>query len=208
MSFQQDRMPNWATWRLIPNVMIWQAVALSLNIDPEKVRQSQPEMDYNRYFKENREFSERLDVVCANYREINGEQPSRILVDASCDAKVSLLRIAQWARSAARWKTPAEFKKLGKPRPVAGGQKTVRPPSSAKPEAGYRRWLENKMKQYPTARPKPKKQFRAEAQGSFPGLSDRGFERAWMTAIANTGAIAWSKSGRQRGANSSNSPRG
>lgn len=33
-----DRQPNWDVWRLMPEARLWELVALSMNIDPEKVR--------------------------------------------------------------------------------------------------------------------------------------------------------------------------
>ena len=46
--------------------------------------------------------------------------------------------------------------------------------------------------------PKPKPDFLADCQARFPGLSKRGFERAWANAIRLTGAVGWSKAGRRR----------
>lgn len=44
---------------------------------------------------------------------------------------------------------------------------------------------------------KPKPEFLADCQARFPGLSERGFERAWTNAIKVTGAVGWSKAGRR-----------
>jgi hypothetical protein len=46
--------------------------------------------------------------------------------------------------------------------------------------------------------PKPKRDFLADCQARFPGLSQRGFERAWADAIRLTGAVGWRKAGRRR----------
>jgi hypothetical protein len=46
--------------------------------------------------------------------------------------------------------------------------------------------------------PKPKSNFLADCQAHFPGLSKRGFERAWANAIRITGAVGWGKAGRRR----------
>ena len=33
-----SRHPDWVKWKLHPDVMLWQAVALWLDIDPDRVR--------------------------------------------------------------------------------------------------------------------------------------------------------------------------
>jgi hypothetical protein len=45
--------------------------------------------------------------------------------------------------------------------------------------------------------PKPKRDFYAECKAHFPGLSERGFERAWVEAKRLTGAAGWGKAGRR-----------
>jgi hypothetical protein len=46
--------------------------------------------------------------------------------------------------------------------------------------------------------PNPKRSFLADCQARFPGLSKRGFERAWANAIRLAGAVGWGKAGRRR----------
>jgi hypothetical protein len=69
---------------------------------------------------------------------------------------------------------------------------------TAAAEARCREYLATQMKQSLDRAPKPKHDFLADHQARFPGLSKRGFERAWADAIRLTGAVDWSKAGRRR----------
>jgi hypothetical protein len=116
MTSKQDRPPNWRVWRL-RKPTIWQAVALSMNIDPDKVRLSRIPFDISwtheePNFQENKEFSDRLDMIRDNSCEIEGLPPNPIR--ASCDAQINLLRLAQWALSHG-WDIPTELAKCGPP---------------------------------------------------------------------------------------------
>lgn len=58
-----DRVPNWGKWKLIPSVEAWQAVCLSLGIDPEQVYfKYQPTPTLGGQFDESKEFQTRLEV--------------------------------------------------------------------------------------------------------------------------------------------------
>jgi hypothetical protein len=59
-------------------------------------------------------------------------------------------------------------------------------------------YLLTEMKRSLDRAPKPKPDFLADCQARFPGLSKRGFERAWANATRLTGAVGWSKAGRRR----------
>ena len=65
-------------------------------------------------------------------------------------------------------------------------------------EARCREYLVTQMKQSLDRAPKPKRDFLADCQARIPGLSKRGFERAWADAIRLTGAVGWSEAGRRR----------
>jgi hypothetical protein len=58
-------------------------------------------------------------------------------------------------------------------------------------------YLVVEMNRSPDRAPKPKPQVLADCQARFPGLSERGFDRAWADAIAQTGAVGWRKVGRR-----------
>jgi hypothetical protein len=59
-------------------------------------------------------------------------------------------------------------------------------------------YLLTEMNRSPDRAPKPKHALFADCQARFPGLSERGFERARASAIRQTGAVGWGKAGRRR----------
>jgi uncharacterized short protein YbdD (DUF466 family) len=65
-------------------------------------------------------------------------------------------------------------------------------------EAKCREYLSTEMKRSPDRPPKPKHEFFEDCRVRFPGLGERGFERAWAAAIKLTDAADWSKPGRPR----------
>jgi len=69
---------------------------------------------------------------------------------------------------------------------------------TAAAEARCREYLITEMNGSPDRAPKPKSDFLAVCQARFPGLSTRGFERAWGNAVTQTGAVGWRKAGRRR----------
>jgi hypothetical protein len=54
------------------------------------------------------------------------------------------------------------------------------------------------MKRSPDRAPKPKAGFLADCRARFPGLGERGFNRAWAAAIELIGATGWRKPGRRQ----------
>ena len=59
-----DRMPRWQKWKLIPEVKLWEAVSLSLNIEPEKVKTNgNAWMGSHHPFTEGETFNDRLEVL-------------------------------------------------------------------------------------------------------------------------------------------------
>jgi hypothetical protein len=63
----------------------------------------------------------------------------------------------------------------------------------ASPSKRCESWLTNHMRETPLERPKPKSEFRTEAQQLF-GISGNEFDSIWAVAIEQTGAN-WSKAG-------------
>ncbi len=57
-------------------------------------------------------------------------------------------------------------------------------------------YLVTELKRSLDRAPKPKRDFHADCQAHFPGLSKRGFERAWARAKALSGASGWGRAGR------------
>ena len=68
---------------------------------------------------------------------------------------------------------------------------------TAAAETRCQEYLITEMKRSLDRAPKPKPDFYADCQARFPGLSERGFERARASAIKQTGAVGWGKAGRR-----------
>lgn len=77
--------------------------------------------------------------------------------------------------------------------------------SSIRLETLCRKWLAGMMQESPDL-PEPKWRIWDQANRDFPGLSRAAFERAWKSAVEETGAFAWSRSGRRQPANRIESP--
>lgn len=61
---ESDRLPRWSKWRLMPEVKEWEAVALSLNIEPEKIKTDRNSwMGAAHPFDEGDEFNDRLEIL-------------------------------------------------------------------------------------------------------------------------------------------------
>jgi len=91
--------PNWSKWRLIPEPRLWECVALSLNIDPDRV--------HERRFHETSEFEDRLVVARANCGLEKALQLSRIDLLGGVE-KVSLRQFAAWVKQIG-WPAPSEL---------------------------------------------------------------------------------------------------
>jgi hypothetical protein len=96
------RTPIWDKWRLIPKPAPWQCVALSLNIDPDKVRHDR----YGGGPVESKDFKDRLDVVKANlYGVLKGNSHA-----------MDLREFAAWVHRIG-WEAPPELLAIGDQRP-------------------------------------------------------------------------------------------
>jgi hypothetical protein len=69
---------------------------------------------------------------------------------------------------------------------------------TAAAEGRCQQYLITEMKRSPDRAPKSKSDLLADCQARFPGLSGRGFERAWANAIRQSGAVGWIKPGPRR----------
>ncbi|HUX64785.1 hypothetical protein [Sulfuricella sp.] len=58
---ENKRLPRWNKWRLMPEVKEWEAVSLSLNIEPGKIK-TDSEDDEAHPFNEGEEFNDRLTI--------------------------------------------------------------------------------------------------------------------------------------------------
>lgn len=113
----RDRTPNWNKWRLIPNLEQWKCVALSLNIDPDKVRCDQW------VFYESQEFKDRLYITCANLgrRLIKLASYGR---NRDGGREVSLRQFASWVKQTG-WQAPPELLALADEEAAAANAATA-----------------------------------------------------------------------------------
>jgi hypothetical protein len=103
-----DRLPNWRIWKHIPEVKTYEAVALSLNIDPDKIRHSPHSwMADERLFDEGEEFQERLFVVERNL-EMAGVINLTDVQYRDEDPIIRLRKFAAWAVTIG-WELPKEL---------------------------------------------------------------------------------------------------
>lgn len=102
--FEKHRPPDWDVWRLVEDVRLWEAVALSLNIEPRKVQHSRNSWMHGRaVFLEREEFEKRLFAASRS-----ADLPRITLPSDPSLATVSLSEFAKWSRSIG-WSIPDEL---------------------------------------------------------------------------------------------------
>lgn len=107
-----DRKPNWRKWNLIDDVEVWKAIALSLDIDPDKVtRDGSDWMAGGGYVNhEETEFKDRLDIIKANYSKID-PTPKALSSNGTAYCHINISKFAKWAISV-NWVIPPELTAL------------------------------------------------------------------------------------------------
>jgi hypothetical protein len=119
-------------------VEVWKAAALSLDIDPDKVRLDPiSQMHGMRLFEESQDFWDRIDVTCGNLRSVQTGTPAEgaldtIPQDEPADCKVKLTQFAAWCVSIG-WPIPEELRAMAS-QPTQAAQ----PHSEGKPLDGRR----------------------------------------------------------------------
>lgn len=105
-----DRKPNWRKWNLIDDTEVWKVIALSLDIDPDKIKSEHTDwMAGGAYVNhESSEFQDRLDVVGANYKKIDAT-PQVLSMNGIAYCHMNIPKFAQWAISV-NWEMPDELK--------------------------------------------------------------------------------------------------
>ena len=112
-----NRKPRWDKWRLMPDVKIHEAVALSLDIEPESLSyKNEPRF-------ENQEFSMRIAVTIANSGKFNHSRHS-----------VPLAKFASWALLI-QWEIPEELVAL-----AATNEKQAAQSQEQRNQNSERRW--------------------------------------------------------------------
>ena len=97
-----DRKPNWDKWKLIPNAVVWQVAALSLDIDPDKVEHHPQGWMAGGYITlEGQDFKDRVEVIAANAN--NDKNNLLYLVTLNQNGKeycqINIANFAKWAKS-------------------------------------------------------------------------------------------------------------
>ena len=106
---ERSRRPNWLKWKHIPTPRLWQAVALSLDIDPDQVRHGRDSwMVQDHLFDESREFSDRIEIARANLSHPGGLVAKSIALGRPTSATVELRQFANWAIGIG-WQLPSDL---------------------------------------------------------------------------------------------------
>ncbi|MFH0342357.1 MAG: hypothetical protein ACHBNF_09560 [Chromatiales bacterium] len=106
------RKPNWDVWRLVPEASLWKAVALSLDIEPRKVRfvphgwMAGP--GARPLFEEGQDFEDRLLVAETNFGENKPLTPGSLIMGSRRASDVSLPQFAAWVKQIG-WQAPPEL---------------------------------------------------------------------------------------------------
>jgi len=117
-----SREPNWRKWHQMPEWRLWEAVALSLNIDPDKVKTNRNAwMGAAHPFAEKGDFSDRLEIVRRNIGRPGGIKPRISNMGRWYLATVEAVEFAAWARGAG-WSTPDELAALANVVPTPSAQ--------------------------------------------------------------------------------------
>jgi hypothetical protein len=107
----KDRSPNWTKWKHIPDVMLWQAVALSLNVDPDLANRSYSWKAEGTVTGESKEFKDRLDVLLANFGRARLLKPTSLSLSDPEEATLRVDAFAAWAMSIG-WSIPSDLAAL------------------------------------------------------------------------------------------------
>lgn len=157
--------PNWAKWRLMPKVQIWQAAALSLNICPNWMRlldrQSGGELrqllnesglspeqqvqEVDRWIDLAQQVKDRCDIISANGEEMEARQN-----DQHPDhATISLQRFLLWVVRAG-WEIPDGLKvisSVASPAVIAQGEpQPKRRNANPRDDLEFREWALSEAK--------------------------------------------------------------
>lgn len=106
-----NRKPNWKKWNLIEDAEVWKVIALSLDIDPDKIKRNRSDwMSGGEYVNhEGNEFKDRLDVIKANYTKIDSS-PKAVNMNGIAYCHINISKFTNWAINV-DWEIPPEMKK-------------------------------------------------------------------------------------------------
>ncbi|MGE5539630.1 MAG: hypothetical protein ACM30I_13505 [Gemmatimonas sp.] len=108
---ENQRKPKWDIWRHVPEAKVWEAVALSLDIEPRSVN-----IDRNSWvggrliFQESEEFKSRVFLASRNLNS-GAFRATALVIDQPEACGAVLSEFANWGISVG-WKVPEEFAAL------------------------------------------------------------------------------------------------
>jgi len=105
---REDRKPSWTKWRHVPNVKLWEAVALSLDIEPGLVNHSPHGRMSNSHLFDKLEFKDRIFIATRNLSTKGPLVPIALVMGKPESCKISLAGFSTWARSI-DWDIPPEL---------------------------------------------------------------------------------------------------
>lgn len=109
-----ERAPNWAKWQLMLEVSVWEGVALSLGIDPEKVERPKHGQTVHRgrlLFDESKEFTDRIEITVRSLGENKPLKRTGGPYQPIESQMVSIAVFAAWVQSN-NWDCPKELGEL------------------------------------------------------------------------------------------------
>lgn len=110
---------NWDNWRHMPEVVLWEAVALSLDIDPGYLQARNNNIDRHKQaiqYDDEKDFNERFVIAERNHgREKNKALRLLSIISGTGREGISLAEFAAWALSIG-WPIPQELAELAKER--------------------------------------------------------------------------------------------
>ena len=93
-----NKKPDWGFWQRLPSVTIWQAVMLSMNIDPGAI-----DRDRNKYFEEHPTAFKRLKLLRAHLPHRNFFSAGNLNIGDWCLHSVRLAEFASWVTDVMQW---------------------------------------------------------------------------------------------------------
>lgn len=108
----ESRKPDWPKWRQRPRWGLYEAVALSLDIEPDKVKLNKLAwMGADHPFAESTAFSDRLETLRRNAYGPDGLNAKH--AGQWYQATVNAREFAAWAKQS-KWDVPPELKKIAR----------------------------------------------------------------------------------------------
>lgn len=116
-----NRAPNWNHWRHIPEATLWELVALSLNIDPDKVRHQRDSwMAGSHLFEESDEFDKRLDILVRNLNHRPELKRIGAIASDPIDCTLAIAAFEQFSKSV-DWELPKDFPRQASTKATTNG---------------------------------------------------------------------------------------